>query len=117
MSKKTGAEAAVREFRRKNRRKFSSEEKIRIVLEGLRGEETIGRVGRSMRHTASEKLEIIRLVRGREIRSARALVKRETLRRRRRYNPGLPVTRKDVVRPADVREVSIAMSREVSQRP
>ncbi len=54
--------------------------------------------------------------RGREIRSARALVKRETLRRRRRYNLGLPVTRKDVIRPADVREVSIAMSREVSQR-
>ncbi len=27
----------IKEFRRKTRRKFSSEEKIRIVLEGLRG--------------------------------------------------------------------------------
>ena len=54
--------------------------------------------------------------RAREIRSARALVKRETLRRRRRYNLGLPVTKKDVIRPAEVREVSIALSRDVSQR-
>jgi transposase len=32
------SEAAVREIRRRTRRKFSSEEKIRIVLDGLRGE-------------------------------------------------------------------------------
>ena len=31
------AESAVREIRRKTRRRFSGEEKIRIVLEGLRG--------------------------------------------------------------------------------
>ena len=31
-------EKVVREIKRKTRRKFSSEEKIRIVLEGLRGE-------------------------------------------------------------------------------
>jgi len=31
----------VKEIRRKTRRKFSSEEKIRIVLEGLRGEGSI----------------------------------------------------------------------------
>ena len=36
--KKQSTEAAVREIRRKTRRKFSAEEKIRIVLEGLRGE-------------------------------------------------------------------------------
>jgi integrase len=35
--KKQSAEAAVREIRRRTRRKFSPEEKIRIVLEGLRG--------------------------------------------------------------------------------
>ncbi len=46
MSKKTGPESAVREIRRKTRRKFSSEEKIRIVLEGLRGEETIAELCR-----------------------------------------------------------------------
>jgi transposase len=39
--KKQATEAAVREIRRKTRRKFSAEEKIRIVLEGLRGEESV----------------------------------------------------------------------------
>lgn len=38
---KQPAEAVVREIRRKTRRKFSAEDKIRIVLEGLRGEATI----------------------------------------------------------------------------
>jgi transposase len=36
--KKKSAEAAVREIRRRTRRKFSAEEKVRIVMEGLRGE-------------------------------------------------------------------------------
>ena len=36
--KKQSTEAAVREIRRRTRRKFAPEEKIRIVLEGLRGE-------------------------------------------------------------------------------
>ena len=35
------AEETVRNIRRKTRKKYSGEEKIRIVLEGLRGEETI----------------------------------------------------------------------------
>src|SRR5210317_926375 len=39
-------ESKVREIRRKTRRKFSSEEKIRIVLEGLRGEESIAELCR-----------------------------------------------------------------------
>jgi transposase len=33
------AEKTVRDIRRATRRRFSAEEKIRIVLEGLRGEE------------------------------------------------------------------------------
>ena len=41
MSKKAPAEQAVRDIRRKTRKQYSSEEKIRIVLEGLRGEESI----------------------------------------------------------------------------
>jgi transposase len=41
MDKKTTPESVVREIKRKTRRKFSAEEKIRIVLEGLRGEESI----------------------------------------------------------------------------
>ncbi len=41
MSQAKSAEKTVQEIRRKTRRKFSAEEKIRIVLEGLRGEESI----------------------------------------------------------------------------
>ena len=39
--KKSTAESLVRDIKRKTRRKFSSEEKIRIVIEGLRGEQSI----------------------------------------------------------------------------
>ena len=39
--KKQSTEAAVREIHRRTRRKFAPEEKIRIVLEGLRGEQSI----------------------------------------------------------------------------
>jgi len=47
MSEKSSSpESRVREIRRKTRRKYSSEEKIRIVLEGLRGEETIAELCR-----------------------------------------------------------------------
>jgi transposase len=35
------SEKVVQDIRRKTRRRFSAEEKIRIVLEGLRGEESI----------------------------------------------------------------------------
>ena len=41
MSKKRDPERVVREIKRKTRRRFTAEEKIRIVLEGLRGEDTI----------------------------------------------------------------------------
>ena len=44
--KKQSTEAAVREIRRPPRRKFAPEEKIRIVLEGLRGEESISELCR-----------------------------------------------------------------------
>ena len=50
MSKKSGlrdtADQHVRDIRRKTRRKYSSEEKIRIVLEGLRGEYSIAELCR-----------------------------------------------------------------------
>jgi transposase len=45
-SKKKSAEATVREVRRRSRRKFSAEEKIRIVLEGLRGESSVAELCR-----------------------------------------------------------------------
>ncbi len=41
MTKKAPAEKAVRDIRRRTRKQYSAEEKIRIVLEGLRGEESI----------------------------------------------------------------------------
>ena len=41
MSKQNGVEKKVREIRRKTRKRYSAEEKIRIVLEGLRGKESI----------------------------------------------------------------------------
>ena len=41
-----GAEKTVRDIRRATRRQFSAEEKIRIVLEGLRGEESIAELCR-----------------------------------------------------------------------
>ena len=46
MKKQTDPESVVREIKRKTRRKFSAEEKIRIVLEGLRGEESIAELCR-----------------------------------------------------------------------
>jgi len=39
-------EAVVREIRRKTRKKYSTEEKIRIVLEGLKGEDSIAAICR-----------------------------------------------------------------------
>ena len=41
MREAASPEKGVQEIRRKTRRRFSAEEKIRIVLEGLRGEESI----------------------------------------------------------------------------
>ena len=46
MVEKPGVEAVVREIKRRTRRKYSSEEKIRIVLEGLRGEMSIAELCR-----------------------------------------------------------------------
>src|SRR5215204_2834045 len=43
---KQPAEEVVRDLRRATRRQFSAEEKIRIVLEGLRGEESIAELCR-----------------------------------------------------------------------
>jgi len=46
MTKETTPESTVKEIRRKTRRKYSSEEKIRIILEGLRGEVSIAELCR-----------------------------------------------------------------------
>ena len=41
MKKTVSSESIVKAIRRRTRTKYSSEEKIRIVLEGIRGEESI----------------------------------------------------------------------------
>ena len=46
MTKKRSAEKTVRDIRRATRRHYSAEEKIRIVLEGLRGEDSISELCR-----------------------------------------------------------------------
>ena len=42
--KKTSVEVTVKNIRQKGKKKYSAEEKIRIVLEGLRGESGPGRI-------------------------------------------------------------------------
>ena len=46
MNENVSAEDRVREIRRKTRKKYSAEEKVRIVLEWLRGEESIAELCR-----------------------------------------------------------------------
>ena len=46
MAKEGSAEKTIRDIKRKTRRKHSSEEKIRIVLEGLRGEDSVAELCR-----------------------------------------------------------------------
>jgi len=46
MSEETSPESEVREIRRKTRRRYSAEEKIRIVLDGLKGEDSIAELCR-----------------------------------------------------------------------
>ena len=43
---KQSPESVVREIKRKTRRKFNPEERIRIILEGLKGEESISAICR-----------------------------------------------------------------------
>ena len=45
-TKKASAEVVLKDIRRATRRQFSAEEKIRIVLEGLRGEDSIAELCR-----------------------------------------------------------------------
>ena len=54
MAKGDSAEKAIKDIRRKTRRRFSAEEKIRIVMEGMRGEESISTL---CRLTTSDHLQ------------------------------------------------------------
>jgi len=46
MTPKGSSEKTVREIKRRTRRKYSAEEKIRIILDGLRGEDSIAEICR-----------------------------------------------------------------------
>jgi transposase len=46
MSKKRSTTALISDLKRKTRRSYSSEEKIRIILEGFRGETTVAELCR-----------------------------------------------------------------------
>ena len=41
IAKQESAEATVKNIRRRTRKKYSAEEKMRIVIEGLKGESTV----------------------------------------------------------------------------
>jgi len=46
MAKKTGVESVIRDIKRRTNKRYNAEEKIRIVLEGLRGEISIAELCR-----------------------------------------------------------------------
>ena len=46
MANKKKVKSIVKDIKRQTRRKFSAEEKIRIVLEGLKGEESVAEICR-----------------------------------------------------------------------
>lgn len=56
--KKRSIENTVKNIRRNSRRQYSGEEKIRIVLEGLRGEESRCRTVPQRRHIAKPLLSM-----------------------------------------------------------
>ena len=46
MNKEVSSESAIKDIRRRTRKKYSSEEKILIVIDGLRGEDSISNLCR-----------------------------------------------------------------------
>jgi transposase len=57
MSGRSKSEKIVRDIKRHSRRKYSSEEKIRIVLEGLRGETSIAELCQDFLEAGKKRLE------------------------------------------------------------
>jgi transposase len=60
MSKKSGqskaaADKLVKNIRHKTRQSYSAEEKIRIILAGLRGEESISALCRTQNHNRTSR--------------------------------------------------------------
>ena len=63
-SAKKPAEQVVKDIRRAIRRHFSAEDKIRIVLEGLRGDDSIAELCRKERHRTKPVLRVVEGVHG-----------------------------------------------------
>ena len=61
---KDTAEKVVKDIRRATRRQYSAEEKIRIVLEGLRGEDSIAELCRQRRYRPEPVLSLVEGVHG-----------------------------------------------------
>jgi transposase-like protein len=64
---KQSHESIVKEIKRNTRRKFNSEEKIRIILEGLRGEDSIASICRKEGIAPSIYYKVIILMTCRQI--------------------------------------------------
>ena len=58
MGKKRNASSLISELKRKTRKAYNSEEKIRIVIEGIRGELSIAELCRRGRHSSSKLLQV-----------------------------------------------------------
>ena len=64
MSKNDPAERTVRDIRRKTRKQYTAEEKIRIVVSGLRGEESIAALCPPRGHRRGSVLQLVERVFG-----------------------------------------------------
>ena len=51
MPKKRSASSLISDLKRKTRKSYGSEEKIKIIIEGIRGESSIAELCRKERHT------------------------------------------------------------------
>ena len=78
---KAPAEQEAQDIRRQTRRQYSAEEKIRIVLEGLRGEESISELCRREGIAASMITAVQGVPRGRQTPIGRRHSARRNLRR------------------------------------
>ncbi len=92
MAKEGSAEATIRNIKHKTRRKYSAEEKIRIVVEGLRGEQTIADFVAYYNHERyHESLDNVTPAdvffgRQQEVLTQREIIKQRTLQQRRRHH-------------------------------
>ena len=64
MTRKSSAEKTVRDILRATRKHYSSEEKTRIVLEGLRGEESVADLSRREGINANVLLSLVKRLSG-----------------------------------------------------